>query len=387
MNPFFWSEIGRSLSHWGPCHSRIRRGQVSSFYGASRMRVLVDIHHPAYFHFFRNPIRLLREKGHEVRITARDKDVLSGLVESFGMKAEFFGLDSRHPVALGIELFFRQWKLLKIIRTFEPDVIVSAAGPYATLAGKLTGTPTLVYSDTEPERLEHALSFPFASEILVPNCFRKPIHRFHRRFDGYKELAYLHPDYFSPDSSVLEEMGLEPGQLFCVIRLVGWDASHDIGVRSFSPADRRTVIHSLRRHVRVVISAEGELPPDLRDCRINLDVARMHHLLAFAGLVFGNSATMCSEGAMLGVPGVYVDPLGRGYTDELERDYGLIFNYHPDQCGQALKQAVSILTDYDRQCWQNKRQRLLSDKVNVTKTVSDAILECGKHNRHHFLRS
>ena len=37
------------------------------------MKLLVDMGHPAHVHFFRHAIRELESRGHEVRITARDK--------------------------------------------------------------------------------------------------------------------------------------------------------------------------------------------------------------------------------------------------------------------------------------------------------------------------
>ena len=36
---------------------------------------------------------------------------------------------------------------------------------------------------------------------------------------------------------------------------------------------------------------------------------------------------MASECAVLGVPAIYVSPLGRGYTDDEEQRYGLVHNF------------------------------------------------------------
>jgi predicted glycosyltransferase len=44
------------------------------------MKVLIDIGHPAHVHFYKNTIKELEAKGHEVLVTARDKDVAINLL-------------------------------------------------------------------------------------------------------------------------------------------------------------------------------------------------------------------------------------------------------------------------------------------------------------------
>ena len=49
------------------------------------MRVLIDIGHPAHVHFFRRPIEILREHGHEILITSRLKEIAGDLLDAYGM--------------------------------------------------------------------------------------------------------------------------------------------------------------------------------------------------------------------------------------------------------------------------------------------------------------
>ena len=54
---------------------------------------------------------------------------------------------------------------------------------------------------------------------------------------------------------------------------------------------------------------------------------------------------MASESAVLGVPAIYIDNEGRGYTTEQENKYGLVYNYtesHEDQI-KSIKKGVEIL--------------------------------------------
>ena len=339
------------------------------------MRFLFDLQHPAHLHFFRNLIHILRDEGHEVRITGRDKDILVILAEQYGLEVEIFGVAREGVFSLGSELLYRQWRLLKIIRAFKPDAMMAIAGTYISSLGKLTGVPAYVFYDTEHATLSNMLAYPFATCIYVPRCYRGDIRWNHVRYEGYHELAYLHPDRFTPDPSVLEEVGLAPGERFSIIRLVGWAAAHDIGLKGLTTENKRRVVDELAKSGRVFISSEAELPEDLEPYRLRLRENRIHHLMAHAALMFGESATMVSEGAVLGVPGIYIDPVGRGYTDEQERDYGLVFNYTSERQDKAIERAITVFRDSRSEDWQERHRRLLDDKIDVTAMLHQIALE------------
>jgi len=333
------------------------------------MKLLIDLQHPADFHFFRPLVTRLQREGHQVRMTGRDKDILVQLAAEYGMEVEIFGRARKGVWNLGRELIYRQWRLLGIVRDFRPDLMMSLGGTYVSLVGRLLGVPTYVFYDTEHATLSNLLSYPFASCVYAPRCYRKPIRWRHQRYNGYHELAYLHPRYFTPDTTVLDEVGLKEGEVFSVVRFVAWGAAHDFGLSGFTYEGKLRAINELSRFGPVFISAEGPLPEELEKFRYPLKLSRIHHLMAFASLIFGESATMASEGAVLGVPGVYVDPVGRGYTDEQERDYGLIFNFTSDRQDEAIAKGVEILSKSSREKWKAKGQQLVAEKIDVTEML------------------
>lgn len=331
-----------------------------------QVKILIDLQHPAHFHFFRHAVCRLRQEGHEVRLTGRDKDILGSLAEEYGLDVEVFGTARPGIMKMGSELFARWWRLWRIAKCWKPDRMMAIAGTYVSLVGWLTRTPVSVFYDTEHARLSNLLAYPFCTCVHVPVCYKKNITWNHRRYNGYHELAYLHPDYFTPDPKVLNEVGLAEGEIFSLVRFVGWGAAHDIGRRGFTVENRIRAIRELQKYGPVFISCEGELPAELEECRLKLPVSRVHDLMSYAALVFGESATMCSEGAVLGVPGVYVYPVSLGYTDEQEREYGLVFNFTHEQENEAIEKGCNILKDYSRESWQDKGRRLVNDKIDVT---------------------
>ena len=121
------------------------------------------------------------------------------------------------------------------------------------------------------------------------------------------------------------------------MRFVKWDAWHDTQlVGGFSLEQKRELIKRLSKHLRVFISSESELPADLEPYRIQIPIERMHDVQAAATLFVGESATMASESVCLGTPAIYIDEVGRGYTDEEARE-GLLWMYRPVPNRSAMK--------------------------------------------------
>lgn len=119
----------------------------------------------------------------------------------------------------------------------------------------------------------------------------------------------------------------------------------------------------------------------------------MHHVMAFASLYIGDSQTMAAEAGVLGVPFVrFNDFVGRiGYLRELEDVYELGYGIHasllPDDSPirkndgsvqpsgtEALYQAVEQLVAMDASerhtLYLQRRQKMLSDKIDCAKFLT-----------------
>ena len=98
---------------------------------------------------------------------------------------------------------------------------------------------------------------------------------------------------------------------------------------------------------------EEELPEEIEKYRIKIAPEKIHSVLYYANLFYGESATMASESAVLGTPSIYLDDNGRGYTDEQEKLYGLVFNYDESIQNQekSIDKAKEILSSYDQKKW------------------------------------
>ena len=50
------------------------------------LNILVELGHPAHVHFFRHPIQIWREQGHQVLLVTRDKEITHALLDELGLE-------------------------------------------------------------------------------------------------------------------------------------------------------------------------------------------------------------------------------------------------------------------------------------------------------------
>ncbi|MBN1562325.1 MAG: DUF354 domain-containing protein [Anaerolineae bacterium] len=340
------------------------------------MRILVDITHPMHVHFFRHAITRWRAADHEVRITSRNKDMTLALLAEFDLAHTQIGQHARRGImGLGIELIERAWSLGRVVREFRPHVAAAEAGTFIVYGCLPYRVPVVVFSDTEHANISNTITYPFAKAVITPRAYQKSVGAKHIRYNGYQQLAYTHPNVFTPDPAVLAAEGLAPDEPFSIVRLVSWQASHDVG--DYGVQNLRDVIVTLAEYGRVILSSESELPPDLHQYMLRGPRKNMLHLQAFARLFLGESATMASECAMLGTPAIFLSTSRRGYIDEQQARYRMVYSFNDPQTGQrnALAKARELLTDPTTpEKWQAKRNHMLAELIDVTDYITQIIL-------------
>ena len=329
------------------------------------MRVLIDILHPAHVHFFRNFYREMCARGHDVCITARDKDRSIELLDRYELPHRQISRQ-RKGGGLAIEMVERTGRLLRVMREFRPDVLTGIMGPSIAVAGRLRRVPAVVFYDTEFASQTNRFVYPLAHSVCTPDCYQGEVPGRHITYAGYHELAYLHPTRFIPDRRVLAAYGISADEPYSVIRFVSWQAVHDRREIGLTGDQKRNLVEQLRRHGRVLISSEAPLPADLEHLKLTGPVEQVHHVLAFARLVVGESATMSSEAAVLGVPAVFIAKTGRGYTDDEERRYGLVKHFTEEQYENAAAEIERLSGADSYAVGQAARERLLTEKIDVT---------------------
>ncbi|MGE5457539.1 MAG: DUF354 domain-containing protein [Methanococcaceae archaeon] len=340
------------------------------------MRILVAIGHPAHVHFFKNFIWEMKKRGHNVFINTVDKELTLYLLNKYNLEYEVYGRSATNFFEYVNLLLKGDLKTYKTQKKYDIDIIVGIANIFGAHISKITKAKSLSFTDTESASFSNLITIPFVNQVFTPSCFKKDFGKKQIRYNGYHELAYLHPNYFIPNPEVLTELGLNGNDTYIIMRFVSWGATHDVGHHGLTLGDKKNAVKEFEKYGRVFITSEKKLPEELEKYRITVSPEKIHHLLYYATFMYGESATMSSEAAVLGTHSTFCDSSGRGYTEEEESKYGLVYNfYDEDSMGRnSLSTALKLLSDPDlKKKGREKRDKLIADKIDVTKFIVDAV--------------
>ncbi len=358
------------------------------------MRIIVEIGHPAHVHHFKNMIWELERRGSDVKIVAKNKDVTIDLLEAYGFEYEELGLNHNNIVGKASSLIKINYKLLKIAGKFKPDLFVSRASPHSAHISRLVNRPHIAFCDTEHATLNDILAYPFTDVICTPLCYKKNIEtKKHVTFDGYKELAYLHPQYFKPDPTILSALGLKEGEKYFILRFISWKASHDTKSKGFDYETKVKLVRCLEKYGKIIILSEGGLDKEFEKYKFSGKPEQFHSLLYYASLCISEGSTTAVESALLGTPTIHFESFKSenknikdvtsllGYLDELINKYELFYTF-TDQ-SSALNKTLDILKNqrYKEEIMK-KRDKVIKEKIDVTKFMVDLI----ENYPHYFVK-
>ncbi|MFC7236115.1 DUF354 domain-containing protein [Halosegnis marinus] len=341
----------------------------------AELTVAVTVQHPAHVHFYRHPIAELRRRGHAVHVFAREKDVTTDLLAAFDIDHTVLAREPRSRADLLRVQARYELGLLRACRRLDPDVLTAVGGTTAAHVGWLLGARSVVFIDSGITP-SNRVTVPFADEVCNPRRLVADFGARQRRYDGYHELAYLHPDRFEPDPERLRALGVEPDDTYSVLRFVAWNAHHDVGKAGLSPAGKRRLVEALAERGDVYVTTEGPLPDEFEDYRLPVPPEALHDLLAHADLYVGDSQTTATEAALLGTPAIrsnsYAGDGDMSNFVELEDEYGLLRSI-PDE-DEAIATAAALLDRRDaRAAWARRRDRLFAEKIDVTDFVVERL--------------
>jgi uncharacterized protein len=295
------------------------------------VKVWVDMTASAHVLVFRPLIGLLRERGDEVEITARDYAQTLQLLELHGLEATVVGRHGgRSRLGKARSLSSRLRALRKWAKKREFDLALAHGSHELTLTARRLGLPSATTHDYEFATLQHQLGMRAATRVVVPEAI--PADRLARfgvtppkllRYPGLKEEYYLAD--FDPDHSVLDQLGIDHARVLVVLR-----PPPDVSLyhRHSNPLFPQTLDHlgSLDSVQAVVLprtEAQREYVRglELPSVIVPERAVDAQSLIGLADVVVSAGGTMNREAAALGVP-VYTTYGGRlgGVDEELIRE-------------------------------------------------------------------
>jgi predicted glycosyltransferase len=281
--------------------------------------IWVDLTNSPHVLVMRPVIETLRDRGHDVLVTARDFAQTLGLLERFRIDHTAIGRHRGEKLAAkGLGLASRSGALARWARGRGIDLALGHGSNDVSVAAKLLRIPSVTAFDYEWARQQHHINCRLASAIVVPDVIPperlKPYGATEaklRRYEGLKEEYYLAD--FEPDPAVLDELGLDRGKPLAVIRTPPAVSLY----HRFEAPVFADVLNKLSGEQVVVLPRTEQQRAELKDDFIVPERAiDAQSLIAFADLVISAGGTMNREAVALGTP-VWTTFEGRlGAVDE-----------------------------------------------------------------------
>lgn len=349
------------------------------------MNILFVTGHPAQVHNFRLVREELIKHGHRVLWLTTPKDIATNLLDVYNIPYSKLHKADKTFISRIKVMLYNTLLVMKCLRRNKIDVCITRTDPYTAIAAKLCRVPNIMLQDTEHAAVSR-LQGPFAkygSAYLVPDSFWYEVLPKQLRFPGNIELFYCRPGRYVPQSPY-KLLGIDPETRYAIVRFVKWDAFHDAKlIGGYTAEDKIYLVRELEKvGLKVFITSEDKLPVELEPNKIHIPIERMHDVMAHATLFIGESSSMASECVVLGTPAIYVDQVGRGYTDEEARE-GLLYMYRPVPTKaevatndkelilggrkESIEKAIELASpNFDKDAWNKRHKAWMATKFDCT---------------------
>lgn len=342
------------------------------------MRVLIQLSHPAHYHLYKHVAKNLMADGHQVFILIKTKDILEDLLKESGLPYYNILKDAHRNSKVGIlwDMLVRDWRILRFVQKNHIDLLIGSTAEIAQV-GWLLRKPRINTGEDDMRvvPLFQKIAGPFIQTLLSPEiCDNWKLEPKSVKYAGYHKLAYLHPNQFTPDKSIVEKYFPFEKPYF-ILRFAQLKAYHDIEAkaRGINTEVAQHLIDILSFHGDIYITSERELEPQFEKYRLHINPIDIHHVLAFAKMYIGDSQSMAVEAAMLGTPSLrFNDFAGKiGVLEELEHRYGLTCGIPSSQPQQLYDKVNELLSMSNlREVFQKRRQKMLKEKIDVTAFIT-----------------
>jgi len=334
------------------------------------MNILIEIGHPAHVHKLAPTIKILKSKHHKIIVVTKEITSVKYLLTKFEIPFKIIGIKKDSLFGKGIMQLWYNLCCFIILKQEKIDLMIgSVSAAYMT---RITKIPSILFDDDDDEVEPLLVKYihPFISEILSPSALTgKRLRKDTIYYSGYHELAYLHPNRFTPDETVVKEIGLKIGDPYFILRFNAFKAHHDVGIHGLTLENKRKLISRLETIGTVFITSERNLDIEFQKYQLLIAPEKIHSLIYFATMLIGDSQTMTSEAAVLGTPAIKCNTFAGKLSipNELEKDYHLCYSFLPEDSDKFFSKIDELLSIKNLKTeFLKRKEKLIADKIDVT---------------------
>ena len=345
----------------------------------TQKKIWIDIDNSPHVPFFIPIIEILRKRGHQVLLTARDSYQVCELLEFHHLDCKVVGTHwGKNRFLKTMGTLGRAARLLPLAFREKPDLAVSLVSRAQLLACRTLGIPMAVLFDYE---FVVRLQFLQPDWFLVPDVMPEAAAGTGRqgvfRFPGLKENVYV--PSFQPDPSLRKQMGVADSELLVTVRPPATEAHYHNpesdrlleAALTYLTGKDGVRVALLPRNARQLSTVQQRWGAEIHSGKIIIPAEVMDglNLIWNSDFVISGGGTMNREAAALGVP---VYSIFRGKIGAVDR--------YLEKSGRLVLLAgaedVATKISVERR---DRGRREFSTNNSTLCSISEAIISIAEH--------
>ena len=176
----------------------------------SSSKIIIGLYHYPHVNFFKNAITVLKNLGHKIEVVLRDRGDLIPIFEKEIPSVPFkvIGKHRKTTINKFRELLRNDLETINYLRNKDYDIVTGVSGINLSHAARLLGKPSIMFDDDPQDYTTFELYRLFTDRIILPKYTTAAGLKI-KKYNGFKELAHLHPKYFEPNRDILKRYDLK----------------------------------------------------------------------------------------------------------------------------------------------------------------------------------
>ena len=334
--------------------------------------VIIDITHYPHVNFFKHAIKILTEKNIGVLVILLHRGNLVSIFEKECPDVPYVLIGKHKKTISGkmIGMVKRDIAFLKYLSKINFEVGTGVGSDSLAHTTPFFRKPSINFAD-DVYKLVYYLINIFVTRNVIPKSV--PSHGKNLlKYDGFKELAYLHPNHFTPNKKALEPYNLDPYE-YVFIREI---SNASLNYRRAEMGKLSKILNYLKEmDLKIVLSIEDKSLIDLfKDYCIILKepVEDIHALLHFAALTISSGDSMARESCLVGTPSIYTGGRDMAINTELIKR-SCMFKVEDEK---SVKNTIDyiISNDIKKEVEAKIKHAIEHEWVDTTQVILDVLL-------------
>lgn len=318
----------------------------------------------------------MKGKGIDFHALVRSDDVTQSLLKQSKLRFSEYGASSKKYVPESFSSFRDKMSLVKKLRSYDPDLILLINEPPPSPYSNILNIPSVVFVNRLLGENKKTI-FNSADKIVVPDCYHFDVPKGKKlSHTSYHSLASLHPNRFTPDEGVLDELETEP-ESYVFVSFEREKKGHSSDDTYLRRKEKIDLVRNLDENRKVFIDGRGSVPDPLREYLPRIPLNKYNDLLAFSELAVGTNPEVLSGAGVLGVPWIYLSKYPTPVLEEQEVHYEI--GTQVEDIEKAKEISEKLLSNEIKIDFKDIRKEILDDKIDLTSWMIEMLKEMEKY--------